>query len=179
MKQLYFCRHGLSEMNKAGLFSGTTETPLAPEGREQARLAGEYAKTLQLDHIIASPFSRTRDTARLIAVAIGYPEAGIELNSLFIERHLGTLEGTKYKAELDMGIDGIADVETTDNLETRMLLAWTYLQSLPYERILVVGHGASGRMLRHIITPSIPFVFDDLESKSRYKFENATIVQLI
>lgn len=32
MKHLYFMRHGLSVMNKQGVFSGSNDTPLDAEG---------------------------------------------------------------------------------------------------------------------------------------------------
>ena len=44
MKQLYFMRHGLSDMNKLGLFSGRTNTGLAPEGVEQCRNAAKTTR---------------------------------------------------------------------------------------------------------------------------------------
>lgn len=171
MKHLYFVRHGLSEMNKTGHWAGRyTETPLAPEGREQARQAGEHAKNLKIDLIISSPQGRAHDTARIIAGTIGYPEHAIELNSLFMERGLGILEGKPWQP--DLNIDGFADVETTDTLLERMHLAYEFLKSQPHENVLVVSHGAIGRGLRHIIYPEIPFHHSQ-------PFKNAEIVQLI
>lgn len=170
MRHLYFVRHGLSEANKRGVYSGQSETPLVQEGREQARLAGKQAKSLGIDHIVSSPFSRTIDTASIIAGQIGYPPDRIEKNSLFIERGLGVLEGQPWNPDLD--IDGFADVETTDTLKERMHLAYEYLLSLEAENVLVVSHGATGRMLRHVIHPDIPF-------QGAEPFPNAKIVQLV
>jgi broad specificity phosphatase PhoE len=172
MKQLYFVRHGLSEMNEAGLWSGQTETPLSDKGRLQAKQAGERAKSLGIDHIIASPYSRTVDTATIIAEEIGYPTHDIVLNSLFIERGLGVLEGQPWQPDLDM--DGFADVETSDTLFERMHLAYKLLKSIEADTILVVSHGATGRALRHIIHPEIPF-----QGPESNRFPNAKIVQLI
>lgn len=170
MKHLYFVRHGLSEMNKRGLRAGAgSDTPLAPEGHEQARLAGFHAKDLHIDHIISSPQKRAHHTAQIIAREIGYPEDEIVLNSLFVERHYGELEGTTWAP--DMNLDGFADVETTDTLLHRMHMAYEFLLTLPADNVLVVSHGATGRALRHIIHPEIPF-------KSGY-FPNAEIIQLL
>lgn len=170
MKHLYFVRHGLTEMNKAGLRAGGgTETPLTPEGHEQARIAGEQAKKLHIDHIISSPQKRAHHTAQIIAQEIGYPEHDIVLNSLFVERHFGELEGTPWIA--DMNIDGFADVETTDTLLHRMHMAYELLLTLPADNILVVSHGSTGRALRHIIHPEVPF--------HGGHFPNAQIVQLL
>jgi uncharacterized phosphatase len=177
VKHLYFCRHGRSEGNEAGVYSGHTDTPLTAEGRAQAKLAGEYATQLHIDHIIASPLSRAHDTARLIAQEIGYPEDKIELNSLIMERNFGSLEGTAWSP--DFNVDGIADVETHESLQTRVQLAYKYIQSLPVENVLVVSHGATGRMFRHVVDPSIPYFSDDPVLRLKYRFENAQIVQLV
>jgi len=172
MKHLYFCRHGLSEMNKLGLWAGQIETPLTPEGKEQAKLAGEFAKDLNIGHIVSSPYSRALDTAKIIAKQIGYPLKNIEQNSLFIERGLGVLEGQPWNP--DLNIDGFADIETRDTLFERMHLALEFLQTIPADNVLVVSHGASGRALQHIINPAIPF-----EGPSTIHFPNAKIIQLI
>lgn len=177
MKHLYFCRHGRSEGNEAGVYSGHTDTPLTEEGREQARLAGEYARSLHIDHIIASPLSRAHDTARIIAKEIGYPSGKIELNSLIMERNFGSLEGKTWTP--DFNVDGIADVETHESLKKRVQLAYEYIQSLSAQNILVVSHGATGRMFRHVVDPTTPYFSEDPELRLKYRFENAKIVRLV
>lgn len=172
MKHLYFCRHGLSEYNKLGRWAGQIETPLVEEGKKQAQLAGQRAKTLHIDHIVSSPYSRAVDTAKIIATEIGYPLDKIEQNSLFIERGLGVLEGEPWNPDLD--IDGFADVETRDTLLQRMRFAYEFLKSIPVDNILVVSHGATGRMLNHVVNPSMPF-----DSQDGFHFPNGKIIQLL
>src|SRR6059058_1306401 len=102
MKHLYFVRHGLSVMNKKGVFSGRTETPLDPEGIKQAEAAGREAKELNIDLIVSSPMERCRETATIIAQQIGYPVADILFEDLFMERAFGVLEGTAYRTDMDL-----------------------------------------------------------------------------
>lgn len=173
MKHLYFVRHGLTKANVAGTWSGTMETPLTAEGQAQAKLAGEYAKSLSIDHIIASPLGRTRDTAAIIAKEIGYPVENIELSSLLIERHFGQMEGKSW--ELDTNADGFVDVETRDSVLERARLALEHLQAIEAETVLVVSHGTFGRALRSLILPHIPFE----PGKPETRFKNAKIVKLI
>lgn len=163
-------------MNQAGLYSGQTETPLAPQGVEQAKAAGEEAKALGIQKIVSSPFSRAYDTARIIADVIGYPIEHIELNSLFIERDMGVLEGQPWSPDLD--IDGMSDVETFDTLFERCRFGYEFLQRLPEDVVLVVSHGATGRMLRHVINPEVPFM-DNGESTMGNRFPNAKIIKLV
>lgn len=170
MKHLYFVRHGLSEMNKKGIFSGRTETPLAPEGIEQAKLAGREAKKLDIDFIVTSPLERARETAALIAQEIGYPLAAITLDDRFTERTFGVLEGTPYTGSRQL--DHHEGVETDAEILERAREGLEYLKTLNHDNIVIVSHGAIGRALRYIVDPSMNF--HDME-----RLENAKIVQLL
>lgn len=170
MQHLYFVRHGLSVMNKKGVFSGRTETPLAPEGVEQSRAAGKKAKELNIDLIISSPMERAVETAALIAQEIGYPVANILISDLFMERAFGVLEGRQYKPDMDM--DGVEGVETGEEILKRANEGVEYLQKLRHNNILVVSHGAIGRAMRHALNPEIPF-------HGSARFNNGEVVQLL
>lgn len=155
MKTLYFVRHGLSELNVAGLLAGATDTPLVDEGRSQAKKAGKKAKKLDIDHLIASPLSRTMETAKIIAKEIGYPEDKIEVNPLFVERHFGDMEAQKYKPGINY--DVINNAESSADILKRADKAIKYLQTLPYKKIMIVSHGSMGRAMRHHLVEDAPF----------------------
>lgn len=169
MRTLYFMRHGLTDMNVAGVWSGSTEAKLTDEGRKQAKRAGKTAKDLGIDAIVCSTQGRAVETAEIVAKEIGYPLDKIHKSSLLIERHFGKLEGQPYKPDLDM--DGIADVESLDTLKNRALLALEWIETIPGNTILVVSHGSTGRMLRHAKNPDIPF-------QGAGHFPNAEILKL-
>lgn len=169
MKRLYFCRHGLSKLGKAGLWAGSTDSPLAAEGRDQAKAAGSAAKDLQIDYIVCSPLSRAYETAQIIADAIGYPQQQIEVNKLVAERDFGSLEATPWDPQLN--VDSVTDAETSASILERAKKTWDYIQTIQAENVLLVSHGSFGRALRHVIHPEISF-----DTKDR--FANAEIVQL-
>lgn len=169
MKTLYFMRHGLTELNAAGLFAGRTETPLTDTGRAQARLAGAYARTLQIDTIACSTMGRAIETAEIVANCIQYPAENIYENDLLVERDFGQLEGQPYFPGLNF--DEIVGTETTEQLFARAAKALEWVEQLPGDRVLIVGHGSTGRALRHIHNPSIPF-------DGAGHFPNAEIVEL-
>jgi broad specificity phosphatase PhoE len=173
MKHLYFCRHGETEANANGVITGSLETPLTEKGRQQAKEAGLSAKSHGIDHIICSPLGRTHETALIIADAIGFPAEKIELNSLFVERHFGEMEGQPY--DIDADIDGFVDVETTDTFLARARLALEHLNTLEAETILIVSHGKFGRALRTVIYPHIPLQDGDVKTR----FPNGELVKLI
>lgn len=169
MKTLYFMRHGLTEMNAAGIWSGRTETALTQEGKDQAKRAGKAAKALSIDAIACSTMGRAIETAEIVAKEIGYPIDNIHKSSLLIERNFGSLEGTPWQPDLDL--DGFSDVESIDTLKNRALLALEWIETIPGRTILIVSHGSTGRMLRHLVNPNIPF-------KEASGFNNAEIAHL-
>lgn len=150
MKKLYFIRHGQSEGNLNGIWSGRLDSPLTAEGKKQARLAARQAKDIQIDYIVSSPLSRAFQTAEIIAGEVGYPKDKIQQNSLFMERSWGSLEGQAWEADFDL--DGIADVEKTDELLARARAALDFLSTLEADNILVVSHGSIGRAIRYHLT---------------------------
>lgn len=170
MRRLYFMRHGLTELNIAGLFAGRTETPLTEQGRHQAQLAGEAARSLGIDCIVASSMGRAIETAEIVAKSIGYPPEKIYTSDFLIERTFGVLEAQPYYPDIDM--DTIEGAEKSQDLFTRAQQAYEWLQTLPGDNILVIGHGSTGRALRHIVNPEIPF-------RGAGHFANAEIVQFI
>jgi broad specificity phosphatase PhoE len=178
MKHLYFARHGVSEMNQKNFWSGDINTPLAPEGHEQAKRAGDQAKAtgLKFDLIISSPLDRAYDTAKHIAESVQYPVESILVNELFKERHLGRLEGTprKYFVALryitnEASVDKYG-AEPFADLQKRAEKALAYLHTLPEESILVVAHSAFGRALYNAVHNS---------RKRKTAFKNAEIVKFI
>lgn len=181
MKQLYFIRHGLSEMNQQNLWSGQTDTPLAPKGHEQARLAGKTIKKqgMQFDVIVSSPLQRAHDTAKHIAEHIDYAPDHILVHDLFKERNFGKLEGTSkfsiHTAEYllsEASIDKYDDVETYVDLQRRADAAHEYLMSLGKDSVLVVAHGAFGRALHRSIT-------NGSTSIQNIRYKNAQIVRFV
>ncbi len=168
MTHLYFVRHGQSKLNADGRIAGVLDTPLTDVGKAQAIITGQLAKDIGIDYIIASPLTRTHDTAKLIAREIGYDENKIELNPMFIERNFGIMEGAVYRP--DTNYDGIADAESTTDLLSRAERAVAYVESLPYDKILVVSHGSFGRAIRHHMVKEEPFHMP-------IKYANAELVE--
>ena len=163
-------RHGMSEMNKLGLFSGRSDTPLAPEGVEQCKLEARKLKGVKVDVIVSSPMRRAIDSARTVAKEIGFPEENIILSDLFMERDLGSLEGSNYIHFRDMNV--FEGVEHSKDLIVRTKEAYAFLNKLDADTVLVVSHSATGRALTHVINPSKKF-------SQISGFRNAEIVKLI
>lgn len=98
MTPITVVRHAESEANRAKVLSGQTpEVPLTDLGHSQARAAGEQlARELRGRpvRILASPYTRTVETAKHIARALGVPEHEIVTDPALRERSFGVLEGS-------------------------------------------------------------------------------------
>ena len=86
-----FIRHGQTDWNRDDRMQGSSDIPLNDTGRGQARDAVEVLRAHSWDAVVSSPLVRARETAELIADALGlelgaaYPE--------FVERDYGPFEG--------------------------------------------------------------------------------------
>ena len=72
----FVMRHGGSHNNVKDVTSFKHEAGdhLTGEGREQARLSAESLKDRKIDLVIASPFTRTKETAEIVAETLGLKE---------------------------------------------------------------------------------------------------------
>jgi phosphoserine phosphatase len=67
MTQIILVRHGQTPWNKDKIFRGSRDIPLNDQGREEARLSGEWLKGETIHAAYCSPLSRARDTGEAIA----------------------------------------------------------------------------------------------------------------
>ncbi|KAL6841152.1 hypothetical protein ACP4OV_029121 [Aristida adscensionis] len=109
----WILRHGRSVPNERGLIVSSLENGakpefgLAPQGVQQARAAGQLLrKELQemgvpLDSVKIrySPFSRTTETARMVAGEFGIPP---EAPSFEVKQHASTRSATSSVVEVDI-----------------------------------------------------------------------------
>jgi broad specificity phosphatase PhoE len=170
---LYFIRHGESESNYGELITGQQDIALTERGREQAREAGKtiVAEGIHFDDIISSPLMRARDTAKLIAEQIGYPEEQIHIIDLLIERSFGSLEGHPGSDAANMTDEDIvkAGGEVDPQIRER---AQRFLDSINgyTGNILLVSHTGFGRRLRAVI--------ENIPTEQSQNFKNAELTDL-
>lgn len=182
MKRLLFVRHGQTDFNESNRLSGRIDSVLTDKGREQATEAGQKIKSYQdikIDIIVSSPLIRAKETAGIIANIIGYPKEKILVNQLFTERNFGINEGiddleflkTHSYKDYDYG-DG---AETIAVLQQRADAALEWLEQLPYDTVLLVGHAAFGRALRRVLKGEPP----EYEFVGKQPMANGEIATLI
>ncbi len=173
MKTIYFVRHAESHANADGIMAGQElETPLTDKGRQQAKAAGEFLKDKGIELIMVSPMERTRETASIIAKEIGLDKTRMIENKLILERAFGHYSGQPYEDYVrDAQQNQVTgDVEPPEDLFKRVSEAFAWLEARPETTILVVSHGATGRMFRLV---DQKLSHDDFKSIQR--FDNAEI----
>lgn len=158
---LILVRHGKSEWNKLGLWTGWTDVGLAEEGIEEARQAGLVLKDFRIDAVHVSTLKRAHETWHEIKNTLNLthePKRHAALN----ERHYGIYTGkNKWDVKKEVGEEEFQRIrrhwnhpvtggETMKDVHDRVA-PYFERHILPElmegKNILVVGHGNNLRAL--------------------------------
>lgn len=154
MKTVYFIRHAETEAIAQGIMAGSElETELTEQGKQQAKKAGRALADKGIELIVVSPMKRTRQTAAIIAHELNMPDSKVVTNDLVVERGFGKYSGQSFKDYAKALHEGTLDesqLEPTDHFYERIQQAREWLKARPEQTILIVSHGATGRMFRLI-----------------------------
>lgn len=177
-----FLRHGESVGNAQSRWQGQSDYPLTERGRAQARALAErwQSEEIKFDLVIASPLTRAKETAEIIAAALSVQ---VELDPIWLERNIGEMEGltveevrqkpqpqyvTPYNS---IGGNGEGDWE----LYLRAGKALHGLLRRPAGSYLVVSHGGMLNQLMHAI---VGIVHQPDPSGVRFHFENTSFARV-
>ena len=172
MTTIYLVRHGETDWNRARKIQGSTDIPLNDLGREQAATTGRLLARRQWDGIYASPLSRARETAQIIAREAGLGEP--ELIPGIVERNYGTAEGMTGD-DIDRLFPNGAEVpgrETREEVTSRVIGALHELAAQhPGESVIVVAHGG---VIRSVLTAVDPHgASEQIRNGSVHSFRHA------
>lgn len=161
MAHLVLVRHGESEWNAKGLWTGWTDVNLSENGREEARNAGEVLKDIQPDFAYTSALKRAQQTLEEIQKVIGTNLAPTADNALN-ERSYGDFTGkNKWEVKEQVGEEEFQRIRRSwdyppANGES---LKMVYERVLPYyqaeiepklkegKNVIIAAHGNSLRAL--------------------------------
>ncbi len=92
---LVLVRHGNSDWNLSGRFTGWTDIPLTEAGLAQAAKAGERLASagFMFDEVHTSVLRRTSETAESLLAAMHHPAIPHRATWRLNERHYGQLQG--------------------------------------------------------------------------------------
>lgn len=164
MTTFYCVRHGKTEFNLNRVFQGgTADSPLLPEGIENAKKVGVALADIPFDAIFVSPQKRAQDTAKNILAHLnidleiktvndlremefgiwdGHPESDYQ--------HLEEFQNLVHKPHLyDPTICGGETFEELINRSKAVIKDIT--QKYPDGRVLIVSHGLTLQsLLKHL-----------------------------
>jgi 2,3-bisphosphoglycerate-dependent phosphoglycerate mutase len=99
MSLLVLVRHGQSTYNLQNLFTGETDVPLTPQGREEAKAAGIKCKAIPFSQGFTSVLDRAIETMTILLEAAGQQQLSVTRDRALNERNYGNLQGLN-KAEI-------------------------------------------------------------------------------
>jgi alpha-ribazole phosphatase len=147
----YFVRHGESEANRDRRFSGRLDSPLTDRGRQQAAALADALDGVPFDRIIATPLSRSLDTALAIA---GRRKMPVDVVTDLVEIDVGDRTGSTFdevKGLPDWKDDGFVAWPGGESLQQVLERALRAIGRIhresPDATVLVIGHGGVTRIL--------------------------------
>lgn len=162
MAYLILVRHGKSEWNKLGQWTGKTDVSLIQEGLEEARRAAESLKDIRIDCAHISTLRRTKETFTEICGVLGRTDLEPKADAALNERDYGVYTGkNKWQVKDEIGEEAFQrlrrgwDVEIPEGESLKDV----YARVVPYfkehilselkqgQNTLVVAHGNSLRAL--------------------------------
>ncbi|HEX7042274.1 MAG TPA: 2,3-diphosphoglycerate-dependent phosphoglycerate mutase [Patescibacteria group bacterium] len=162
MAKLVLVRHGKSEWNALGLWTGWTDVSLNEEGREEARQAGEKIKDIHFDFAFTSTLKRAIETLDEIKEVLHEENLPTTKALELRERDYGDLTGkNKWKIKEEYGEDqflkwrrGWDDIvpggESLKNVYERVV-PYYQKEILPIleqgKNVIIAAHGNSLRAL--------------------------------
>jgi 2,3-bisphosphoglycerate-dependent phosphoglycerate mutase len=161
MSKLVLVRHGKSEWNEKGLWTGWRDIPLAQKGIEEAQTTGEQLKDIHFDYAYTSALMRAQQTlAEILRVLTQTPP--ITKNQALNERDYGDYtEKNKWDIQKELGEEEFQKIRRSwdyppPNGES---LKMVYERVLPYfeseilphlkegKNVIIAAHGNSLRAL--------------------------------
>lgn len=162
MPLLVLVRHGQSTWNLENRFTGETDVPLTPRGREEASAAGIKLKSTAFSHGFTSLLERAIETMSLILASAGQLNLPVTRDRALNERNYGRLQGLgKAAVAKEYGEEQVATWRRSFSIRPPggESLADTAARVIPYyegqiapwlkkgDNVLVVAHGNSLRAL--------------------------------
>lgn len=181
----FVMRHGETEFNVAGNWNVNTATtnPLTTRGKEQAIQSATALADKQIDLIIASPFARTQETARIVAEKLGLAAEAIVTDARLGEWNVGSaFEGKPIESYFEMrnkaadryGFKTVDGESYADVIKRAGEALYDIESRYQGKNILIVAHGASTRALE-LVARGISFDRLFEETRDYVNFSNAEV----
>lgn len=109
MAHLTLIRHGISEWNKLGLWTGWKDPGLSSEGYQEAKNAAKHLQADNIKEIFTADLKRTIQTAEIIKNELKLDSIKIIISPALRERNYGDLAGkNKWEVKKEFGDEQFA-----------------------------------------------------------------------
>lgn len=164
--KLLITRHGESEWNARGVWTGVTDVHLSEKGYKEAALLGETIKDTKLNIAFCSEQIRSLETLEGMLDSSGQIKVNYERSSALNERDYGIYTGkNKWQVKEEIGDEAFENLRRgwDEPVEDGETLKDVYERSVPFykevilprllagENVLIVAHGNSIRSLMKYI----------------------------
>ena len=166
MAYLVLVRHGQSEWNALGLWTGQEDVSLTEQGKAEARKAAEHLRDITLHKAHTSSLSRSHQTLEEIKSALSHTDLETVQHNALDERHYGDYQAkNKWEIKDQIGDDEfmklrrnwdhpVPNGETLKDVHARVLPYYEQhvLEDLKAgKNIIVAAHGNSLRaLMKHL-----------------------------
>jgi 2,3-bisphosphoglycerate-dependent phosphoglycerate mutase len=162
MASLVLVRHGKSEWNELGLWTGWTDVELHEEGKLDAKKMAQHLLDFEIHHVHTSKLKRAKDTALKILESLGLKNMTLHEHEALNERSYGIYTGkNKWQVKEQVGDKEFQNIRRGwDHLIPEgESLKQVYERAVPYftqsilpqlrdgKNVLVAAHGNSLRAL--------------------------------
>lgn len=176
--KLIIVRHGQSEWNALGKWTGTRDVHITRKGAESAEKLGEKLADIKVDYIYTSEQVRTKETMEALLRGNGQPDINHEATASMNERDYGIYTGMRKEAiEKIIGPDAYSELRRSwdSPVEGGESLKDVYERVIPFylriilprlrhgQNVMVVAHGNSIRSLIKYIENIADNAIGDIE----------------
>jgi len=182
MKDLYFVRHGQTEWNAIRRMQGQWNSNLNEMGRQQAAINAEFLANCNIDHMVASPLDRTRQTADIID---GQLKLGYQVDVRLKEWHCGDWSGEMWEEISEKWPNEFSAWQAdqfyyrgpgAENYTDMISRAQPFLAELlvtEFSNIAIVSHGMIGRVMIGTLLSMSP------EEMLSFSQSNDTVIHIL
>ena len=162
MATLVLVRHGISEWNELGIWTGWTDVGLHEKGKLDAKNMAKHLLDFEIHHVHTSKLRRAKNTATIILESLNLIDIPIYEHKALNERHYGVYAGkNKWQVKEQVGEEEFQKIRRGwDHLIPEgESLKQVYERAVPYftqsilpqlkegKNVLVSAHGNSLRAL--------------------------------
>jgi len=140
--KVYVVRHGQSETNLSGRWTGWLDVELTDQGRAEAKKAGKVLEGIAFDKVFSSDLVRAKETAET-----ALPGCSYETSPLLREVNVGNIAGKPLSVLTDEQRAAIAKVgyvelegESKEEFRARIGRFIKQLEGLDCENVAVFSH---------------------------------------